>query len=91
MQPIITDPGGVIRFKFNAIIIFLLTEGAAGRRFNLNTIPFDVFPQEDIEQFYQLMGYSVSGYGDLSFISDESVEKADQEAAKLCQAHATTR
>jgi hypothetical protein len=34
-------------------------------------------------QLAQLIGYSVSGYGDLSYASDESVARADTIARKL--------
>lgn len=81
MQLIIVDPQGTIRFKANAIINFLLDQGRLGRKFDLNTIPFDVFPQEDVEQFYQLMGYSLCGYEEISLISDESVAEAKQALA----------
>lgn len=72
MQPIYRAPDGVIRFKENRIITWLVSN-----RSNLNEIAMQGFPQEDMEQFWQLLGYSVSGYGDLSFISPETVSKAD--------------
>src|SRR5271154_845073 len=34
------------------------------------------FPQEDCEQFAQLMGYSITGYHELSYVSDESCSQA---------------
>lgn len=34
------------------------------------------FPQEDREQFAQLMGYSIAGYHELSYVSDESCAQA---------------
>lgn len=77
MQPLVVDARGTVRFKQNQIIAYLLSQGEIGVTFNLNTIPFDVFSQEDVEQFYQLMGYSLCGYSDLSFISDESKDAAD--------------
>jgi hypothetical protein len=36
------------------------------------------FPQEDREQFAQLMGYSISGYHELSYVSDESCAQASE-------------
>jgi hypothetical protein len=41
------------------------------------------FPQEDMEQFAQLMGYSVSGYHELSYVSDESAAEASHLAAHV--------
>lgn len=82
MQPLVTDDTGTIRFRENKIVRFLLEQGP----FDLNSlVPMALkrFPVSDLEQFYQLIGYSVSGYGELSFIRPETVEKADQKAADL--------
>lgn len=76
MQPLYADKEGIVRFKSNKIIQYLMEQGRIGAKFNLNTIPLGVFPQEDVEQFFQLQGYSLCGYEELSFISDESVEEA---------------
>lgn len=68
IQPIITDNHGAIRFKANAIVQFLLTNGP----FNLNDIAAKGFPQEDEEQFVQLIGYDIIGFEELSFVSKET-------------------
>jgi len=36
------------------------------------------FPQEDREQFAQLIGYSLSGFGELDYVSDETYEVAER-------------
>ena len=41
------------------------------------------FSDEDREQFAQLIGYSVSGFGELSYASAEMVEKADEIAEDI--------
>lgn len=41
------------------------------------------FPQEDLEQFAQLMGYSISGYHELSYVSDESCAEASARAEQV--------
>ena len=41
------------------------------------------FPQEDREQFAQLMGYSIVGYHELSYVSDESCAQASILAEQL--------
>ncbi len=72
MQPIEMDSGGIIRFKGNGIVRYLLDAGP----FDLNQIA--VLPnitREEASQFAQLIGYSVSGYGDLSYAV--RVEEAD--------------
>ncbi len=75
MQPLCRR-GGVIRFKENAIVRYLLgTAHAAGVDFN--TIALLGFSDEDRQQFAQLIGYSVSGYGDLFSDQPEVVAAAD--------------
>ena len=58
-----------IRFKPNLIVDFLVDK-AGKLGFDLNDLHGYTFPQEDWEQFYQLMGYSVDGYHELSHVSD---------------------
>jgi hypothetical protein len=79
MQPIFLDQFGVARFKANAIICWLFETG----RMDLNQIAVMGFGDEDRMQIAQLLGYSVSGYGDLSYVSPESLEEADIKAAML--------
>ena len=75
MRPLV-DVNGVIRFKQNAVIRWLFEQG----HLNLNRIPVDELPLEDVEEFWQMLGYSVSGYGELSFIRPETVAEADEVA-----------
>ena len=42
-------------------------------------------PNEDRAQFAQLIGYSVSGWGDLSYVADEAIVAADTAAALLAR------
>lgn len=72
IQPLATDGNGVLRFKENAIVRFLLDCGP----FDLNHIAMRDFSQEDREQFAQLIGYSLSGFGELGFVSDGTYEAA---------------
>jgi hypothetical protein len=41
------------------------------------------FPQEDLEQFAQLMGYSIRGYHELSYVSDKSCAEASVRAEQV--------
>ena len=41
------------------------------------------FPQEDREQFAQLIGYSICGYHELSYVSDESAAQASDLAGRV--------
>ena len=44
------------------------------------------FMQEDREQFAQLMGYSITGYHELSYVSDESAAQASALAHEIVPA-----
>ena len=69
MQPIeITK--GTPRFKRNAIVNFL------AMKFGLNELASMDFPLEDWEQLAQLMGYSLSGFSELSYVTGEAYETA---------------
>lgn len=80
MQPIVWAKDGVIRFKANKIIKHLLT---SRQPLDLNVIATMGFPREDEEQLAQLMGYSVSGFGDLSYVRRTTVAKADAIADEM--------
>lgn len=74
MQPLFKDKRGIVRFKENTIVRYLIDVGDI----DLNIIASGDFSQEDREQFAQLIGYSLSGYGELGYVSDETYEKAEQ-------------
>lgn len=76
MQPIVIDESGRKRFKANAIIDYLWGAGAI----DMNRLARIPFPQDDREQFYQLIGYSIGGYCELSMVSDESKDAAEAAA-----------
>lgn len=85
MQPIgWNDAGDVIRFKQNKIVQLLLDTNV---KFNLNDIALmnerGMFGEGDYTQLMQLIGYSVSGFGDLPTSSREVIEEADKIAAEL--------
>lgn len=85
MQPVIMDRKGTVRFKQNAIVAHLLDNGP----FDMNALTAIEFTDEDREQFAQLIGYSVGGYGELSYVSDESYDRAEQAANLLMQKWST--
>ena len=74
MQPIYKDRHGTVRFKPNAVVSYLLDNGGL----NMNDLGIVGFPKEDQEQFAQLIGYSLGGFGDLSYVSDSAYETADK-------------
>jgi hypothetical protein len=79
MQPIEYDGHGVIRFKENKIVTYLLDNGGI----DLNALAVLGFSDEDRMQFAQLIGYSVSGFGDLHYADPKVVRRADKKAGKL--------
>lgn len=75
MQPLVIDAHGTLRFKENPIVRTLL-DYATGHGYGLNEIAREEFDAEDQMQLAQLIGYSLSGYGTLSYVTDESYERA---------------
>lgn len=82
MQPIVMDRK-VARFKKNAIVRFLLDSGPN----DLGTIALMPFSKEDRAQLAQLIGYSVSGFGELPYASKKLVAKADAEVERIVHDH----
>ncbi len=79
MQPLVRDQNGVVRFKANAIVLALLDGGP----FDMNKLATMGFSDEDRAQFAQLIGYSVAGWGDLSYVTPEQAGAADAAAERL--------
>jgi len=75
IQPIAPDKNGTMRFKENAIVSYLLDNGP----FDMNQLARLPFSNEDWEQFAQLIGYSLSGFGELSYVSDDTKAMLDGE------------
>lgn len=75
MQPLVIDGHGTLRFKENPIVRRLL-DYATERGYGLNEIAMEQFDTEDQMQLAQLIGYSLSGYGTLSYVTDDSYERA---------------
>lgn len=81
VQPIVLVDG-VARFKKNDIVRFLL-DYCTERGCSLNQLVVMGFSKEDFNQLYQLIGYSVSGFGDLSGADRKIVKAADEEVEKM--------
>jgi len=73
IQPLVTDEHGTLRFKGNAIVRHLLDHGGI----DLNQLACLDFSDEDRMQFAQLIGYSLSGFGELSYVDDETYGAAE--------------
>ena len=74
IQPLEKDQQGTLRFKENAIVRYLLDAGP----FDLNHLAMKQFSNEDQEQFAQLIGYSLSGFGDLSYVTSATYDTAER-------------
>ena len=72
LQPLVTAESGTIRFKENAIVRHLLDAGGL----DMNILGALEFSQEDREQFAQLIGYSLGGFSELSYVSDKTYNAA---------------
>ena len=68
IQPLYEDEHGTLRFKENAIVRYLLDKGP----FDLNDLSAKSFGDEEWSHFAQLIGYSLGGYGSLSYSNDET-------------------
>jgi hypothetical protein len=79
IQQIVIAKDGVKRFRANKIVQFLLDKGP----FDMNFLAAQDFGDADREQFAQLIGYSVSGFGGLPYVSDKSYKRAARKAAKI--------
>lgn len=82
MQPIIVDEYGTYRFKANAIVN-KLQEVAASAGYDLHAACRDNYSDEEWMQLAQLIGYSITGYSELSYVSDESYSRALSAAPAL--------
>ena len=82
MQPLAEDKHGTMRFKENAIVMALLDHGRR-TSLGLNEIAGMDFTQDDRCQLAQLIGYSLSGYHELSYVSDEHAAEASAAAKKI--------
>ena len=75
IQPTEPDALGVLRFKQNKIVSDLL-EFSQERGFGLNEMARKDYSHEDRVQFAQLIGYSLGGFGELSYVSDSDYSAA---------------
>jgi hypothetical protein len=70
IQPLVLDRG-VVRFKENAIVSYLIDLADKNSICDMNAIALLHFSDEDRAQFAQLIGYSLSGFGYLPYVSDK--------------------
>lgn len=73
IQPLELDGNGTLRFKENKIVRWMLDTGGI----DMNKIAMQGFDKDEQEHFAQLIGYSLSGYGGLSYVSDQTYNAAE--------------
>jgi len=81
MQPLVKY-GKTIRFRGNSIVQRMLDECQA-HGVGLNEILSVEYDQREVDQFYQLLGYSLDMYEELSLVSNKSVAAAKRRARRL--------
>lgn len=82
MQPVFIDEDGIARFRGNPIVRFLY-DWAVNKGMGMNELIMMPFENEDREHFAQLIGYSICGYGELSYVSDKSYAEAEEKVSEL--------
>lgn len=84
MQPVGIDPFGVHRFVENRIVADLLKSSESMSMNSIAEAAQDgYYLDAERRQFAQLIGYSVNGYGTLSYVDDASYERASQLSDQL--------
>lgn len=87
MQPIVLASDGVVRFQENRIVSRLVKAAEKGQRLNINDIAIcaaqGMYTDAEQMQLAQLIGYNVSGFGDLSYADRRVVKRADDKAQKI--------
>lgn len=73
IQPLEPDKHKMLRFKSNAIVRHLLDNG----KIDMNALAMMEFSKDDRQQFAQLIGYSLSGYSELSYVDDDAYGAAE--------------
>lgn len=73
IQPLEKDEHGTLRFKENKIVRYLLDKGDV----DLNRLAVMDFDNDDREQFHQLIGYSLCGFGEIGSTTDETYNAAE--------------
>jgi hypothetical protein len=79
IRPMIIDEQGVLRFRVNQIVRDLLDLGSL----DLNAIALREYSRADREELAMLIGYSVSGISELSYMRRSTIRRIDEYAEPL--------
>jgi len=80
IQPLVNEKG-TVRFQANKIVRYLLDAGP----FDMDQLSLMPFDDDDRMQFAQLIGYSLCGFSELGYVSDETYAAAVELAGPLRQ------
>lgn len=93
-QPMHVDADGVVRFIKNRAVCELYERSLAAG-YGLHELAKDAargnYTKDELSQLAQLLGYSVSGFGDLSYADPEDVARLDEQAAEVYEAYERSR
>lgn len=76
MQPVEIDNNGVARFRENKLVSLAIDRLPNG----MNTLRMWQATDEERTQVAQLVGYTIGGYAELDYVSDEAYLRAEQAA-----------
>lgn len=88
IQPLAKDARGALRFKVNRIVKHLLD---THKTCDMSRLAAMDFSDDDRQQFAQLIGYSLGGYGELSYVDDEAYSTAEAMAEATVSLTVETR
>ena len=79
VQRLHKEKDGAIRFVKNDIVEFLLDNGG----YDMNKLAMLAFDESDRQQFAQLIGYSLHGFSELSYVDDEVYERSSVQLEEI--------
>lgn len=80
--PLIKDAASVVRFRAQPVVRWLLGRAESGVKTDMNDICLAGFEQEDLMEFYRLIGYSIAGFEEVFCEELDKLEKAARRAAR---------
>jgi hypothetical protein len=90
IQPICRDADGVVRFHANGIVRRLFKKKIVELATIANWVAQGHVTQDDADQWYQLMGYSVGGYSELAgsgAVSEAAADRAEATEISFTKLH----
>ena len=79
VRPMILDEQGTLRFRENAIVCHLLDDGP----FTMNDLAVGDYSIADREEFLMLIGYSVEGFSEISYVTDATFKRVSRRTERI--------